>query len=412
MGKVKEISSLSNLKMVLATEGFDNTELKYMGGYWQASNEFTIDRRVTWVEIEGVPLKMWSENTFTRIASKWGFLLHVDDQEERCFHRKRVCIHTNILTNIFESSKIIYRGRRFKRSRCGIEKCLFLGGDNDVEEVSETKFEEEMHNSKLEGISGGQKSSRSEDPFNIYELLNKKQGDINKDSCVDDSLKYPPGFTPTNAIGEHSNKGDESKKEGGEYYQYTQEEEVLGGVKENCSNKSSNEDVAESVCSGHFKKGLKEELAELDAVIDKGNGNVEVVNKRMNVVKSLQELEKLQSLEAAQNAKIKWETEGDENSKYYHGILNKKNESTEYSRHFGRRCGDFLLKVQRYGRGLSKRFMEMMEKLEDVWRGDVALKHMYPKFYALDSCKNVDVATKLSHSSLDYRVPRGGVEQT
>ncbi|GJV85461.1 hypothetical protein Tco_1525359 [Tanacetum coccineum] len=44
----------------------------------------------------------------------------------------------------------------------------------------------------------------------------------------------------------------------------------------------------------------------------------------MNVVKSIQELEKLQSMEAAQKAKIKWDIEGDENSKYYHGILNKK----------------------------------------------------------------------------------------
>nr|GFC73678.1 RNA-directed DNA polymerase, eukaryota, reverse transcriptase zinc-binding domain protein [Tanacetum cinerariifolium] len=44
----------------------------------------------------------------------------------------------------------------------------------------------------------------------------------------------------------------------------------------------------------------------------------------MNVVKSLQELEKLQSLEAAQKANIKWVIEGDENSKYYQVILNKK----------------------------------------------------------------------------------------
>ncbi|GKB15416.1 RNA-directed DNA polymerase, eukaryota [Tanacetum coccineum] len=44
----------------------------------------------------------------------------------------------------------------------------------------------------------------------------------------------------------------------------------------------------------------------------------------MGVVKSLQDLEKLQSLEAAQKAKIKWAIEGDENSKYYHGILNRK----------------------------------------------------------------------------------------
>nr|GFA37552.1 RNA-directed DNA polymerase, eukaryota, reverse transcriptase zinc-binding domain protein [Tanacetum cinerariifolium] len=44
----------------------------------------------------------------------------------------------------------------------------------------------------------------------------------------------------------------------------------------------------------------------------------------MAVVKSIQELDKLQSMEAAQNAKIKWAIEGDENFKYYHRILNKK----------------------------------------------------------------------------------------
>ncbi|GJV62644.1 RNA-directed DNA polymerase, eukaryota [Tanacetum coccineum] len=66
------------------------------------------------------------------------------------------------------------------------------------------------------------------------------------------------------------------------------------------------------------------ELAELDLVIDKGERDDDVVNKRTNVVRSLQELEKLQSLEAAQKAKIKWAIEGYENSKYYHGILNKK----------------------------------------------------------------------------------------
>ncbi|GJR81334.1 RNA-directed DNA polymerase, eukaryota [Tanacetum coccineum] len=69
---------------------------------------------------------------------------------------------------------------------------------------------------------------------------------------------------------------------------------------------------------------LKDELAELDAILDKGAGNDDVVNNRNNVINVLQEMEKLQSMEAAQKAKIKWAIEGDENSKYYHGILNKK----------------------------------------------------------------------------------------
>ncbi|GJT85375.1 RNA-directed DNA polymerase, eukaryota, partial [Tanacetum coccineum] len=72
------------------------------------------------------------------------------------------------------------------------------------------------------------------------------------------------------------------------------------------------------------KRTLKSDLADLDLIIDKGCGDVEIVNKRANVVRSLQELENLQSLEAAQKSKIKWAIEGDENSMYYHGILNKK----------------------------------------------------------------------------------------
>lgn len=37
---------------------------------------------------------------------------------------------------------------------------------------------------------------QSQDPFNIYELLNKQKGeDV---LSLEDNLQYPPGFTPTN----------------------------------------------------------------------------------------------------------------------------------------------------------------------------------------------------------------------
>nr|GEW49178.1 RNA-directed DNA polymerase, eukaryota, reverse transcriptase zinc-binding domain protein [Tanacetum cinerariifolium] len=52
--------------------------------------------------------------------------------------------------------------------------------------------------------------------------------------------------------------------------------------------------------SNNQKKTLKAELAEIDLLLDK------------------------ESMEVAQKVKIKWAIEGDENSKYYHGILNKK----------------------------------------------------------------------------------------
>ncbi|GKC83167.1 RNA-directed DNA polymerase, eukaryota, partial [Tanacetum coccineum] len=72
------------------------------------------------------------------------------------------------------------------------------------------------------------------------------------------------------------------------------------------------------------KAKYKEDLEALDAAIDNGDGSVETVTKRMEVVKSLQDINKLQAMEMAQKAKIKWSIEGDENSSFFHGMLNKR----------------------------------------------------------------------------------------
>ncbi|GJZ98267.1 RNA-directed DNA polymerase, eukaryota, reverse transcriptase zinc-binding domain protein [Tanacetum coccineum] len=52
---------------------------------------------------------------------------------------------------------------------------------------------------------------------------------------------------------------------------------------------------------------------------------------------------------------------------------------------------------------------------EEIWCGEVEFKKMFPRLYALEACKNLSVASKLSQSSLDlsfHRAPRGGVEQS
>ena len=69
---------------------------------------------------------------------------------------------------------------------------------------------------------------------------------------------------------------------------------------------------------------LKSELINLDSVFDKGGGVEKDVHCRQEIVRNILELEKTEAMEAAQKAKIKWAVEGDENSKYYHGVINKK----------------------------------------------------------------------------------------
>nr|GEU88507.1 RNA-directed DNA polymerase, eukaryota [Tanacetum cinerariifolium] len=68
----------------------------------------------------------------------------------------------------------------------------------------------------------------------------------------------------------------------------------------------------------------KDDLAKLDVIIDCGNGNDDIVNKRMGIISNIQKIDNIHSVEMSQKAKIKWSIEGDENLGYFHGLINKK----------------------------------------------------------------------------------------
>ncbi|GKB86995.1 nucleotide-binding alpha-beta plait domain-containing protein [Tanacetum coccineum] len=305
MGRVKEFASLSNMKKVLDNEGFSNIEIAYLGELWvllkftseesnklfldntcvgtwfsklqQASMGFNIDERITWVEIECIPFKLWSENTLIRITSRWGVLLHVDDQEDlqqasmgfnideritwveiECIPFKlwsentliRVTSRWGVLLHVDDQEDIMKRNTNLmgesmeghlKGDDVVLKNCSIIGEDTDVDEVSETKFKEGSHNSIREDVSVGQRDIHSKDPFQIYEFLNKKKEDINKCSSLDSSMKYPPGFTPNEDMKDQNKKDGESEKESGD-------------CSHKLSKKGPNEDIAESICSGHFKR--------------------------------------------------------------------------------------------------------------------------------------------------------------
>ncbi|GJX07771.1 hypothetical protein Tco_0195703 [Tanacetum coccineum] len=114
-------------------------------------------------------------------------------------------------------------------------------GDSDVEVVPDSKFEEDLHKTNVEEVSVGKNDASSEDPFNIYDLLNKKKDDNNKGSNADDSLKFPPGYTPIDvkeAIEEHSNMRNEPKRASGECFHSIQEEDAVFGIKKSSSKKN------------------------------------------------------------------------------------------------------------------------------------------------------------------------------
>nr|GEZ37435.1 RNA-directed DNA polymerase, eukaryota, reverse transcriptase zinc-binding domain protein [Tanacetum cinerariifolium] len=65
-------------------------------------------------------------------------------------------------------------------------------------------------------------------------------------------------------------------------------------------------------------------LVKLDKLYDQGKGNDDLVNERTTLLKELQGVNASSSLDMAQKAKIHWSIKGDENSKYFHGIVNKE----------------------------------------------------------------------------------------
>nr|GEY86151.1 RNA-directed DNA polymerase, eukaryota, reverse transcriptase zinc-binding domain protein [Tanacetum cinerariifolium] len=69
---------------------------------------------------------------------------------------------------------------------------------------------------------------------------------------------------------------------------------------------------------------LKLDLESIDEIIDRGDGNDEIMCKRSGIINNFNDLSNIQKMEVTQKTKIRWAIEGDENSSFFHGMLNKK----------------------------------------------------------------------------------------
>nr|GEW67149.1 UvrD-like helicase, ATP-binding domain, P-loop containing nucleoside triphosphate hydrolase [Tanacetum cinerariifolium] len=95
MGRVKELNSIPNLRNILMKEGFLEVQLYYLGGLWvmmevkskkikrkmlqhtvvkswfhdllAATHDLVINERIVWVDVEGIPLNLWSSASFSKI---------------------------------------------------------------------------------------------------------------------------------------------------------------------------------------------------------------------------------------------------------------------------------------------------------------------------------------------------------
>nr|GEX15524.1 hypothetical protein [Tanacetum cinerariifolium] len=148
----------------------------------QVSSDFI--PRIVWVEIEGVPFKLWSKILLNGLPlsgeSYWTLMI----RKRKVFIRKEVPGWVPKFVDDSDDDDESDNG--FKDGDAKVQDGGSCGDDSDEVEVPETVFEESLE----------QKENQSKDPFGIYLLLNKNKDKSKNMKPSDHSLKYPPGFTP------------------------------------------------------------------------------------------------------------------------------------------------------------------------------------------------------------------------
>ncbi|GJS77998.1 putative RNA-directed DNA polymerase, eukaryota, reverse transcriptase zinc-binding domain protein [Tanacetum coccineum] len=111
------------------------------------------------------------------------------------------------------------------------------------------------------------------------------------------------------------------------------------------------------------------DLKVIDKKIDDGSANE---NDRENRIKLLQDIDNLDNLEAhdlIQKAHIKWDIEGDENSKFFHGIINQKRRSQSIIEKFQAHDSQIIFSPLVHSTGLcsnDRDFLETHVTLKEV----------------------------------------------
>nr|GEW70189.1 hypothetical protein [Tanacetum cinerariifolium] len=227
VGCVRDFKSLPNIHTVCSNEGFSGLKISYLGGFWillefdsfqscekfqsnegikswfsslsQWTSNFEIQDRVVWIDIEGTPLRAWSQANFNKIARKWGELVHMDTSNILNKYSMRICVKTKVQHIITESFKVILEGKvSIVRAKEVIGWVPEFGEVNDrtCEEVSNVK----PSNEPLDKLSE-QAAIPSGDPFCIDNLI-FKSSKIYKayiPKKANTKLEFPPGFTPLNS---------------------------------------------------------------------------------------------------------------------------------------------------------------------------------------------------------------------
>nr|GEV99475.1 nucleotide-binding alpha-beta plait domain-containing protein [Tanacetum cinerariifolium] len=290
-GRVKQFASPANIRKTVSNEGFADIKIQYMGELWVLL-EFVLEDSI----------KLFQDNIRAKKAPGWvlDFMEENDDEEQN--DDGGFNVHKLGFTPK-EGTDVVDRHAEESKSNNIVNL-----GDYNAEEVNNTfngnvlkEFKERCFkfdvlrllpningpsymwiNSEFDGRTGeGRASHRIQDGGVFFYHWIEMEG---FSKVLEDAWREGP-CDESNAMINMMIKLKYLKTK------------ILEWNKKNM------------LSAKNIKAKYKDELGALEAIIDKGDGNVEVVNKRMEVVNTLQKIDKICSSEMAQKAKVELESD-------------------------------------------------------------------------------------------------------
>ncbi|GJT97592.1 RNA-directed DNA polymerase, eukaryota, reverse transcriptase zinc-binding domain protein [Tanacetum coccineum] len=146
-------------------------------------------------------------------------------------------------------------------------------------------------------------------------------------------------------------------------------------------------------------------LSELDKLFDSGKCNEDLVSERSKLSKELRDINSSASLDMFQKAKIRWAIEGDENSKYFYGIVNKKRSHLAIRRVLVE--GDWIVDPSNVKKEFLNHFSNRFDKpISPI----LLLKSQFPN--VLTSDQLVDLKRDVTHEEIKKAVWDCGINKS
>ncbi|GJV05968.1 RNA-directed DNA polymerase, eukaryota, reverse transcriptase zinc-binding domain protein [Tanacetum coccineum] len=328
--------------------GFMDIVIKYMGELWVMMEFKSVDSMSKFREC--VSVMSWfsqimdASNEF-EVEDKWGKLLDVDDQDETCFHSKRLCVYTKSGKSIREDFKVIHRvvGQKVGDTddHCDEERVpdsifenedlvkSYVEGGSMIGLLEKVVKVGQVMGFKMEGcISNMEEIIGSQ---GVEEAIQETKMEKIDEFCVKQcwgNLVFDYAYSE--AVG---NSGESKEKQSlwdflhHEIGKWNGDVIIMGDFNESDEVNFELSNYKYSVWNknnmgllGNEQTLLKKKLEDIDLNIDSGLGNDDLINSRLETIHQLQKLDSLESMERAQKVKIKWAVEGDENTGFFHEI--------------------------------------------------------------------------------------------